>query len=371
MKRIPVANPFINKLEAREVFNTINSGWITMGKKVKTFEEKFAKLVHAKYALATNNGTSSLHLCLRAIKVQSGDEIIIPNITYISTINVVLYENALPVIVNSSPFDYNIDPDEVEKKITKKTKAIIGVDMHGLPFDYDKLNKIAKKYKIELIADSAEAFGASYKNKKIGTVAKLHSFSFFANKNITTAEGGMITTNNSRVYKKLKLLRNHGQTRRYYHTELGYNYRMTDITAAFGLVQLKKLKSIIIKKNNLAKRYKHYFLNHPYINIAFEPNYIFEHSWYNFTITVKSKKFREFLRINLDKLGIETRVSFRALSKQPFIKANSKINCSNLKKSELAVDRLLNIPIYASMTFNDQRYVFESIDKLSFEYFSS
>ena len=248
MKKIPIANPYIDKLEAKEVYKTISSGWITMGKKVKLFEEKFAKIVNSRYAIATNNGTSSLHLCLRAINIKPGDEVIIPNITYISTINVVLYENAIPVIVNSSDLDYNIDPIEVENKITKETKAIIGVDMNGLPFNYDALIKISKKYKIDLIADSAEAFGASYNNKKVGNIAKLHSFSFFANKNITTSEGGMVTTNDTQLYKKLKLYRNHGQTKRYYHVALGYNYRMTDITAAFGLIQLKKLKTIIKKK---------------------------------------------------------------------------------------------------------------------------
>lgn len=369
MKKIPVANPYLDNQEAKEVFNTIKSGWITMGNKVKIFENKFAKLVNAKYAVATNNGTSSLHLCLRAINIQPGDEVIVPNITYISTINVVLYEYAIPVIADSSSEDYNISIDDIERKISSKTKAIIAVDMNGLPFDYDKLIKISKKYKIELIADSAEAFGASYKNRKVGSIAKLHSFSFFANKNITTAEGGMITTNSKYLYNRLKLLRNHGQTKRYYHTDLGYNYRMTDITAAFGLIQLKKVKKIKEKKNLLVKNYKKYLKNNPYIFIANVPKYKFEHSWYNFTIYVKDKKFRDFLISNLSKSNIETRISFHPLSKQPFIKKNGKIKKINLSNSEKAVDKLINLPIFANMSDSQQKYICNQIYKISKNYY--
>ena len=184
MKFIPVAKPCIGTLEAKEVYKTLKSNWITMGQKVEKFEKEFALSVNCKYALATNNGTSALHLCLRAIGIKENDEVIIPNITFISTINVVLYEKAIPVLADCSQEDFNILPKEIEKKITNKTKAIIGVDMNGLPFNYDELIKISKKYQIKLIADSAESYGAKYKNKKIGSIAPLHSFSFFANKNI-------------------------------------------------------------------------------------------------------------------------------------------------------------------------------------------
>ena len=370
MKFIPVAKPCIGTLEAKEVYKTLKSNWITMGQKVAKFEKEFALSVDCKYALATNNGTSALHLCLRAIGIKENDEVIIPNITFISTINVVLYEKAIPVLVDCSQEDFNILPKEIEKKITKKTKAIIGVDMNGLPFNYDELIKISKKYQIKLIADSAESYGAKYKDKKVGSIAPLHSFSFFANKNITTGEGGMITTNNLSYYKKMKILRNQGQKFRYNHIDLGYNYRMTDISATIGLVQLKKINQITKNKKIIVDRYYKLLKDNKYYKIAKLPNYSHNHSWYNFTIILCNNRFRNYMALELKKVGIETRFSFPPLSTQPFIKKNKKINCKNLKNSEEGWKKLINIPIFNDLSIKEQEYICKKIKNITKNFYS-
>jgi perosamine synthetase len=362
--KVPVAKPFIDQNEARAVFSTIRSGWISSGKVTKKFEKKFAKYVGAKFAIAVNNGTAALHLCLKALKLKPGDEIIIPDITFISTFNVVIYENATPVIVNSCPRCYNICPSEIKKKITKNTKAIIGVDMNGMPFNYDIIKKICKKRNILLIADSAESFGATYKNKKIGSIAPIHAFSFFANKNITTGEGGMVTTNNSKFFKKLNMIKNQGQLSRYNHVVLGYNYRMTDLIASFGLEQLKKIKTIIVKKNRAANYYNKKLTEIKNILIPRFPDYKCTSSWYNYTISLPNEKKRNLLVKQLNKKGIDTRLSFPPLHTQIVVKNILNINKKFFKKSYDAWSRLINLPIYPGITLREQNYVIKSIKKI-------
>src|SRR3989344_1613921 len=234
-ERIPVANTFIGEEEAKAAYDAVKSGWISfLGPKVKEFETDFAREVNVKHAIAVSNGTAALHVALAAIGISEGDEVIVPSLTFISTANAVLYQNAKPVLAECEPLTYNITAEEIEKRITKKTKAIIPVDMNGMPVDYDNILEVANKYNIPVVADSAESLGARYKGRKIGAIAPVHIFSFFPNKNISTGEGGMITTNDYELAKKMRIIMNQGQDYRYHHVELGYNYRMTNFQAAIG-----------------------------------------------------------------------------------------------------------------------------------------
>jgi len=246
--KVPVANPTIGIKEAKLVFKKIKSGWISMGPEVRKFEKKVQSFLGVKHAIAVNNGTSALDALLTALNIKSGDEVIVPSLTYISSANVVKYKNAKLVLCDVNEDTFNTEVIEVEKKITKKTKLIIVTDLKGMPVDYDKFKKLSKKTNIPIIADSAESFGAKYKNKFVGGQLLAHTFSFFANKNLTTGEGGMIVTNNNKLEKKLRIIRNQGQNKRYNHIVLGNNFRMTDISASVGIVQLSKIKSCIRKK---------------------------------------------------------------------------------------------------------------------------
>ncbi len=247
---IPIAQPFLGEEEAKAVYHTIKSGWISMGKKVDEFESLCCEYLNVKYAIAMNNGTSTLSSLLTALGIKYGDEVIVPNLTYISSANVIEYHSATPILADNDPKTFNISVDNIENKITDRTKLVMSVDLKGQPVDYDEIIELCDRKGIPLIADSAESFGAIYKSKKVGSQALAHSFSFFANKNLTTGEGGLITTNDTELAKKLKIIRNQGQEGRYNHTHLGNNFRMNDITATIGIEQLKKIDQIINKKKN-------------------------------------------------------------------------------------------------------------------------
>ena len=292
MYKIPVAKPYITEAEAQTVKKRIQSGWITMGKTVEKFEKQISDKFGVKYALLVNNGTSAIHLCLMALDIKKGDEVIIPSISYIATANAVLYCNATPVFVQEDERTFNLDAKTIQKKITRKTKAIISTDLKGMPVDFDEISKICKKNNIKFISDSAESFGARYKNNYVGSQALLHSFSFFGNKNITTGEGGLVTTKNKNLYEKLKVLRNQGQNYRYNHIMLGNNFRMNDITASFGIAQFKKLKKIINFKSKISKKYNDYFKNYNDIEIPYIPKYVSQHGWYAYCIKLKNSKQR-------------------------------------------------------------------------------
>lgn len=348
---IPVANTFIGKKEAKAAYNVVNSGWLSKGKKVAQFEKDFAEYTGAKHAIAVNSGTSALHVALAALNIGPGDEVIVPSLTFISTANVVLYQGAKLVLCDINPYTYNVTSSIIEQKITKKTKAIISVDMNGMPIDYDPIIKLAKKHKLHLIADSAESLGATYKGRKIGSIAPIHCFSFFPNKNITTGEGGMITCQDDKLAKKIRIILNQGQEGRYNHTHLGYNYRMTDIQAAIGIEQLKGLDSVIKAKQKIADMYKRlYPESKPYI-----PKYVTQHAWYMYTIKVKDNrdKIVEYLK---DK-GIETRLSFPPVHIQPYYKKRFGYKREDLLLTSLTWENLINIPIWKGLNKEDQQYI--------------
>lgn len=361
-KFIPVANPTVGIDEANSVYKQVKSGWISMGKKVEEFENKVKKFVGVKNAIAINNGTSALDALLTALNISEKDEVIIPSLTYISTANVVEYKKAKLILCDSDPRTFNVDHKSLLKKISKKTKLIIITDMKGMPVDYDYYKKLSKKTKIPIIADSAESFGAKYKNKIIGTQLLAHTFSFFANKNLTTGEGGMIVTNNNSLSKKLKIIRNQGQNRRYNHILLGNNYRMTDVSASIGIVQLSKLKSCIKKKEKIAKNYNFFFKQNSNIQTPFVPSYVTQHSWYNYTIKV-SAKYRNNLVKYLFQEGIETRLSFPPVHIQPYYKKRFKKEKNTLINSYKTYNEFLDIPIWPNLSFNKQKFIANRIIK--------
>lgn len=244
---IPIAKPNIGEEEKKAVLDVLSSGMLAQGKKVAEFEEKFALYVGAKYAIATNNGTTALHCMLLAHGIGPGDEVITSPFTFIASANAILYCGGKPVFVDIDEESYNIDPLLIEEKITDKTKAIMPVDLFGNPCDINKILEIAKKNNLVVLQDAAQAHGASVSGKKIGSFCTT-SFSFYPTKNMTTGEGGIITTNDEQINDKARLIRDHGSKVRYYHDVLGYNYRMTDICAAIGIEQLKKIEGFNQKR---------------------------------------------------------------------------------------------------------------------------
>ena len=319
-KFLPMANPDIGLTEAKAAFKVIKNGWITMGKIVNKFEKKIENLLNVKHAIFVNNGTSALHCVLLALRIGKGDEVIVPTLSYISSANSILYCGAKPIFCESDPRTFNVTAESIEKKITKKTKAIMSVDLKGQPVDFDEIKAISKKYKIPLISDSAESFGAKYKNKFVGKQAFVHTFSFFANKNITMGEGGLITTQNDKFAKLLRIIRNQGQNYRYNHVELGNNFRPTDYAAAIGIEQIKKINKVINEKSKIAEFYSKNFKDLNNIFPPYVPSYASRPSWYMYTINFKNKKIRNKVMKALKINNIDTRLSFPPIHLQPFYK---------------------------------------------------
>ena len=242
-KKVEISKPIIEDEEIGAVVNVLKSRYLAQGPLVKKLEEKFAKYCGAKYAVAANNGTATLHCALYAIGVEEGDEVITTPFTFVATANSILMQRAKPVFADIKEDTFNIDPQEAEKQITKKTKAIMPVDLFGLMYDVDAIHGLAKKYRVKVVDDAAQSVGAKYKDRMSGSLADVSSFSLYATKNITAGVGGMITTNDKNIMEKCKLFRHHGQDEgtMYEYLEFGYNYRMVDMIAAIALEQLKKI----------------------------------------------------------------------------------------------------------------------------------
>jgi perosamine synthetase len=360
MEFIPIASPRIGEEEAKAVYNVVRSGWVSMGPKVREFEDLVCEYTGAKYAVAMNNGTSTLHALLIALDVGPGDEVIVPSLTYISSANVVMYQGADLILCDSDTDTFNTHVDYVREKITSRTKAIITVDMKGSPVDFDNFQHLSLETGIPVISDSAESFGAIYKNRKVGTQLLAHSFSFFANKNMTTGEGGMVVTNDESLYKHLLIIRNQGQEGRYNHTYLGNNFRMTDVCAAIGIEQLKKIDYILNSKVALASYYDGAFEQLPGISVPIVPQFVNRPSWYLYSIKLDMSlrdSLAEFLRI----VGIETRTSFPPVHIQPYYVDRFKYEPHQLESALTAFKTCLDIPIWADMGQERQDYIIQKI----------
>lgn len=257
-KNIPVYAPYLEGNEKKYLLDCIESGWISSrGKYVELFEKSFAKYLNIGYASSVSNGTVALHLALKVLGVGEGDEVIVPSLTYIASVNSISYVGATPIFVDSSRDDWNIDPNLILHKITKKTKAILIVHLYGAPCDMDAISKICKEHNIYLIEDVAEAFGTKYMGRYAGTFGDVATFSFFGNKTITTGEGGMVVSNNLGLIEKVAYLKSQAvsSTKEYWHDEVGFNYRMTNLCAAIGCAQLELADTILEKKLEIASWY--------------------------------------------------------------------------------------------------------------------
>lgn len=328
---IPVNEPVLSDESKLFVNDAMNSGWLSSsGKYVQEFENKFAGYLGMKYGIAVSNGTAALHTALLSCGIKEGDEVMVPAFTMAATWLAVLYVGAKPVFVDCELESYNIDTKLIEEKITRKTKAIIPVHVYGHPAEMDKILSIAKKYKLIVIEDAAEAHGAEYKGKKCGSVGDVNCFSFYANKIITTGEGGMVVTNNENVAQKAKKFRDlfHSDEKRFIHENVGYNYRMTNLQAAVGCGELIHLEEYLLKKQYMSSIYSLLLSNIPGIKLPQTKKYV-KNVYWMYAILIDKDKFgvdKDKLREELMKMGIETRDFFYPPTQQPILKKYLKQN---------------------------------------------
>ncbi len=376
---IPIAKPYLTKKEAKAAYDTILTGWITQGPRVAEFEEKFATYTGAKYAVAVSNCTTALHLAMIVAGIGPGDEVICPSMSYIATANAIKYTGAKPVFAEIDPANYNLDPKDVLRKITSKTKAILLVHQIGMPADIDAFKKIASEHGLKLIEDAACAAGSSYKGSKIGSHSELVCFSFHPRKVISTGDGGMITTNNEAYYTRLRLLRQHGMSVNDRvrhdsnklifedHVEVGYNYRMTDIQAAVGIKQLEKLDWIVKKRRKIASAYNKAFKDIFFIQLPREKKgYFTNYQSYSILLGKDCPIARNDLMQAMLDAGISTRRGVMTSHRETAYKAE----CAGLSLpvSENACDSSIILPLYIPMKDEDIKKVvdtFKSILKLA------
>jgi len=359
--KIPVAEPLINDEELKLVIECVKTGWISSkGEYISRFEEEFARYCGCKYGVAVHNGTEALHLALCALGIGHGDEVLVPDLTFAATVNAVIYTGAKPIYVDVHPTYWCIDPEKIEKKITKRTKAIIPVHLYGHPCDMDAIRDIAEDHGIYVIEDAAEAHGAEYKGRKVGSLSDVACFSFYGNKIITTGEGGMCLTNNEELAEKMRLLRNHGMDpdRRYWHITVGFNYRMTNIQAAIGLAQLKKIDKFIEIKRKNAKLYNSLLSDIEGIVPPPEEKWA-KNVYWMYSVLVIEEEFginRNQLIAYLEQKGIETRPFFYPLHEMPPYKSDGKYPISTYLSR-----RGVNLPSSVKLTPGQIAYIVDAI----------
>jgi len=334
---IPISKPEIGKEEIAAVTGVLESGMLAQGEVVEEFEDKFAAYIGTDYAIATNSGTSALHTALAAQGIKEGDEVITTAFSFFATASCVLMQNATPVFVDIDPKTYNIDPALIEAKISDRTKAIIPVHLYGQPCEMREIMDIAKANNLAVIEDAAQAHGAEYKAKKVGAIGDIGVFSFYSTKNIITGEGGMITTDNEEIAERARLIRNHGQSRRYFHDCLGYNYRMTNIAAAIGLVQLNKIDTLSLRRMSNARYYGEQLnVKKPFVS----PNV--KHVFHQYTIRVKD---RDKFQAHLERKGVGYGIYYPVpLPSQPLFDSNELFEVA-----ELASKEVISIPVNPSL----------------------
>jgi dTDP-4-amino-4,6-dideoxygalactose transaminase len=360
-------SPLIEEAEIQEVVATLRSGWIGTGPKVKKFEEMVGAYKGVKYAVAVNSATAALHLSLLALDLKPGDEVITTPMTFCASLNAILHAGAKPVLVDCERGTQNLDPKQVEKKITKKTRAILPVHFAGRSCDMDAITAIAKKHKLAIVEDCAHAVETEYKGKKAGTFGEFGALSFYVTKNITTAEGGMVLTNDTEYADKIKILALHGMSKDawkrfsddgYKHYEVvyaGFKYNMTDMAAAMGIHQLPRVERYWKKREALWKRYDEAFADLPcFLPPPAEKNTRHAYHLYTPLIDVeKLGKTRDQVLNELTKLNIGTGVHYIACHLQPYYRKVLGCKPGDFPNAEFISERTLSIPLSAKLTDED------------------
>ncbi len=354
---IPVYKPDLSGNEKKYVNECLDSSWISSrGDFVTQFEEEFKNYINAEKATTVSNGTVALHLALYALGIKEGDEVILPSLTYVASANSVAYVGATPVFADSDIETWNIDKKSIVSKITPKTKAIMVVHLYGNSCDMDGVKEICQKHNLLLIEDAAEAFGTRYKNDHVGTFGDISTFSFFGNKTITTGEGGMIVSNNSELIERCSYLKSQAVSLRkeYWHDEIGFNYRMTNVCAAIGLAQLERAEKTISLKRELVNQYKADLNDCPVTFQKDEPG-SFNSFWMS-SIVVNDSDQRDKLRELLKRHGIETRPFFPLMHSLPAFRSSMSLpNAEKLEKSGI------NLPSYPLLSSDEVSYITDKI----------
>ena len=354
--KIPLSAPDITEKEINAVTEVLRSPRLSLGPKLEEFEKNIAEYADAKYAVAVNSGTSGLHLCVRALDLKAGDEVITTPFSFIASANVLLYENCVPVFVDIDEQTLNIDANKIEAAITPKTKAIMVVHVFGRPSPMREICAIAKKYDLRIIEDACEAIGAEFENRRVGNLGDAGVFAFYPNKQITTGEGGMIVTDDEQVAKRAAMLRNQGRdasSEWFEHVELGYNYRLSDINCAVGIEQFKRLDEILQLREAAARKYQARLANNPHLvlpDIEFPNGRI---SWFVYVVRLQShftRAQRDAIVVEMNRAGIGCGRYFAPIHLQPLYVKKFGFRAGDFPAAECAAERVIALPFFNRIT---------------------
>ncbi len=375
---LPPFSPYLGEEEWNEVLDTLKSGWITMGPKTRTFEQLFAEYVGSRYAIAVSSCTAGLHLALVAGNIGPGDEVITTPLTFCSTANVVVHQGAVPILVDVRADTFNIDPEQIRNKLSPRTRAVIPVHLGGQPCEMDEIRAVAQEHELMVVEDAAHATGAKYRDRMIGTIGDVTVFSFYAIKNLTTGEGGMITTEDEQLAERMRMLRLHGISsdawKRYsaegswYYEVLfpGYKYNMTDIQASLGIHQLARQEDFLEVRQRYAQMYNDAFRDLPAITPPVVKDHV-RHAWHLYIVrldlerlTVDRAQFMEALR----RENIGTSVHFIPLHLHPYYRQRFAFNKGDFPVAESLYESFVTLPLYPKMSVHDVHDVIAAVRKV-------
>jgi len=366
MKKILLGPPLITNDDVQAVARVVKSGNLSLGEETERFEEEMAKWLGAKYAVATSSGTTALHLAVLASGIKTGDEVITTPFSFVASTNCFLYEKAMPKFVDIDPKTLNIDVSKIESAITKKTKAILGVDVFGYPAEWKEILKIAQKYKLAVIEDAAEALGAEYYGKKLGSLGHPTVFAFYPNKQMTTGEGGLLTTNDKKVYELTKGLANQGRGQDIQwlkHEYLGYNYRITEMAAALGRSQLKKLDQLLKLRQQAVRWYEKRLSTMPEVELLKKDDKNHQRSWFVYVIKLDKKYHRDKVIKQLDAAGIPSKAYLPSIHLQPYMKPYG-FKSGDFPVCETVSASTLALPFYSDISQSTIDFVCNHLTKI-------
>jgi len=356
---IPLSKPFIGEAEKNAVMEVLDSGMLAQGPRAAKLEEKFAGVCGTEFAIATSSGTTALHVALLAHEIGVGDEVITTPFTFMASVNAILYVGAKPVFVDIEEDSFNINPQLIEAAISPSTKAILLVHLYGNPCNLEAITRIAKKHNLVVIEDACQAIGAKFQGKSVGSFGT-GCFSLYATKNIMAGEGGMITTSDENIAKRCRLLRNHGMERRYYHDILGYNFRISDLHAAIGLVQIDRLQAFTDARNANAK-----FLNENLTTVktpVVRSGY--DHVWHQYTVRVNAKRDRDAVIVKLNEAGIGTGIFYPVPAYRQAHLVAAGYGDLFLPVTEKLINEVISLPVHPLLCQQDLEKIVGEVNKI-------
>lgn len=355
IERIPMSSPEIEECDVSAVAEVLRSGRLSLGPKTEEFERELCKYLGVHHAVAASSGTAALHLIVRALGFGPGDEVLVPSFTFAASVNVLLYEGLTPVFCDIEPVTYNLDPADLEKRITSRTRAIMAVDVFGHPADWQAINEIAARYKLKVIDDSCEALGAEYDGRKLGQFGSAAAFAFYANKQITTGEGGVLVTNNSEIASSARSMRNQGRGEMgvwLEHERLGFNYRMDEMSAALGLSQLRRIQSFLEKRRTVAELYSQRLRDVPGLRTPIVSPRV-HMSWFVYVITLDEQIDRQAVMETMRQRQIPVRCYFSPVHLQNYIRERKDCRVERLPVTESVASRTLALPFHNRLSPGD------------------